>query len=573
MSKESTIKVRLKAFTDDAAKKIKSFVASVKTRAAGLRDAFSSVFSVGGLIAGGGIIAGLGLIFKSSVKAAAGFEQTRIAYETMLGSASKAESVLNDLTKFSTVTPFEPDEVYAAGRVLLAFGEDASSLIGTLRMLGDVSAGTGKPLNELVAIYGKIRTKGKAQAEELNMLAEAGIPIIQTLAKMYGKTGDEIYKMASEGKLGFAEIKAAFGEMTAEGSQFGGMMEKQSESMTGIWSTLAGNIKEVGKSLGNALLPELKKIALVANDLAKDLTLIAQFRSPQGRADAGILTREDARAKAAAAIENDYAKNPGYKAEYDRKVSESQAQNTWKNKFKELAARFLGGVDAESAKTLSDPVAKVREEEIQSRMRKMGFKGNEDFITAPLDSKVVEADRDAERKAKADKEAAEAKQKADAEQRVLDTAAAKTAAAEKKKLDDIIEGMQDKLHYQQLILKGKEREAAIDEALDKALKATEASGLTEENRQKVADLAGAQYDLAAAAEQRKQALSLYNTPESLNITDSVLKIGGMHGGQSDQSVDIQKRLANITEFIKQRVELIEQKTPWKTSGDTSGNWR
>ncbi len=235
---------------------------------------FASALSVPvGAAAVGATLVGLAV---KSANLAAQYEQTKVAFETMLGSADLANKVLSDLTEFSTVTPFEPDQVYNAGRALLAFGVTANELVPTLRKIGDLSAGTGKDFNELAAIFGKIKTKGKAQAQELNQLAEAGIPIVQELADMYDTAAENIFKMASNGEIAFADIETAFGRMTDEGGRFHEMMKKQSETLSGVMSTLMGNVNEIGRAIGESWLKELKMAANYTNDVAKAMNEVAR---------------------------------------------------------------------------------------------------------------------------------------------------------------------------------------------------------------------------------------------------------------------------------------------------------
>ena len=105
------------------------------------------------------------------------YEQLMISFTTFLGSAEAATKVLKELTDFAVETPFSQDEIYGAGRQLLALGVGTDELIGKLRSLGDISAGTSKPLGELASIYGKVLSQGRAQGDELLQIAEDGIPI------------------------------------------------------------------------------------------------------------------------------------------------------------------------------------------------------------------------------------------------------------------------------------------------------------------------------------------------------------------------------------------------------------
>lgn len=187
-------------------------------------------------------------------------EQLTISFETFLGSAEAAKAVIADLKAFEVRTPFEAEQVNNAGRALLAFGFSTEELIPTLTRVGDVAAGTGKDFNELALIYGKAKTQGLIQGEELNQLAEAGIPIYAELAKVVGVSEKEIRKLGEQGKLQFSDLEQVFVNLTSEGGKFAGLMERQSKSIGGLYSTLKSQFSNLLASLGTALAPALKEL-------------------------------------------------------------------------------------------------------------------------------------------------------------------------------------------------------------------------------------------------------------------------------------------------------------------------
>lgn len=99
------------------------------------QSAFGAVRKValwgGGL---GGLGAGLSLAAtaKDMLSLNAAAEQTKIAFETFLGSADKAGKVLADLRQFADVTPYGGDEIIAAGRSLLTVISNTDELIPRL---------------------------------------------------------------------------------------------------------------------------------------------------------------------------------------------------------------------------------------------------------------------------------------------------------------------------------------------------------------------------------------------------------------------------------------------------------
>lgn len=249
-------------------KKINDLLAEQRVRTRGVSEAMSSMR--GGATGLFGVMARGTAIIASVVAAAQGFfrvlsgaskmEQLNIAFEVFLGSADKAKRVLADLRRFADFTPFETEQVNNAGRALLAFGFSTEELIPTLTRVGDVAAGTGKDFNELALIYGKAKTQGLIQGEELNQLAEAGIPIYAELAKILGVNENQIRKLGENGKITFASLEQVFKNLTSEGGRFAGLMERQSKSLDGLFSTLVSLVQSKLTGAMNDLLPVIKAI-------------------------------------------------------------------------------------------------------------------------------------------------------------------------------------------------------------------------------------------------------------------------------------------------------------------------
>lgn len=240
-----------KGFSDSAEKELND----VDNAAQQTQDGMNQLLSAFAAFEGVKFMASAAVGFA---KMGAELEQTRVSMEVFLGSAEKADQVIRELNQFSAVTPFTSDQVVQAGKSLLAFGLEAEKLQDTLRAVGDVSAATGKDFNELATIYGKAMTQGVIQAEEINQLTEAGVPIIGELAKNLGVAEDQIKKMASQGKIGFKELEEAFQTLTGEGGKFFNLMEKQSQTAAGLMSTLQGVVEQLGAEISEQMLNAAK---------------------------------------------------------------------------------------------------------------------------------------------------------------------------------------------------------------------------------------------------------------------------------------------------------------------------
>ncbi len=227
---------------------------------------------IGAALAGGAAAVGAGV---KAVSQAADFEQTKVAFTTLIGSASKAEEVLGRLRKFADETPFEFPEIADAGRKLIAFGEDANTMPDTLRRIGDVSAGIQAPINEIAEIYGKCRVQGRLFAEDVNQLTGRGIPVIQELAKQFHISESGVKKLVESGSVGFPQIEKAFKDMTDKGGKFHGMMDEQSKTTKGLFSTLADAVNGVFREFGNPLNDAIRPLVAGAIDLVGKLTPLA----------------------------------------------------------------------------------------------------------------------------------------------------------------------------------------------------------------------------------------------------------------------------------------------------------
>lgn len=206
-----------------------------------------------------GALAGtMGSIHTSALRAGAAFvgiagiikgiqfnafmEQANISMGVLLNNTRAANVLLQQLQVTARDTPLEFAGLRDSARNLLAYGFGFSQISDTLTMLGDVAYGVQQPLEDIVYLYGTIRTQGRAMTIDLNQFANRGIPIYEYLSQVTGQSVTKIRQLASEGKIGFKEIEAAFKRMTAEGGSFYKMLESNKDSLTGSWAALKDNV-------------------------------------------------------------------------------------------------------------------------------------------------------------------------------------------------------------------------------------------------------------------------------------------------------------------------------------------
>ena len=223
-----------------------------------------------------GAISALGI---GALKQASNIESLQTAFEGLAGSAEKGNKIFDQLVQFSEATPFDPNTVANAGKSLVGFGVGVDDIADKLKFLGDLSAGSGKDLVELSAIFGKVVAKGIADTETFDMFAEAGINLAGALADIAKEESgisldaSEIRKGFSEGRFGVEEIEKALLRMTGAGGQYEDMMMKQSRTLGGLFSTLSGRIQlalaDIGQSIKETF--NLEEVIPQVGDKIRDL--------------------------------------------------------------------------------------------------------------------------------------------------------------------------------------------------------------------------------------------------------------------------------------------------------------
>ncbi len=194
-------------------------------------------------------------------------EQHTTSLEVMLGSASKASAMIEKMRDFAAKTPLTLENVISGGSLLMSYDVDESNLIDTMTKLGDLASGNAEKMDRITLAYGQMLAKGKVTGEELMQMTEAGVPLQTALAESIGVTGEEFSKMVSKGEVGIDALNKAITGLTTGNGKFAGMMEKQSQTMQGMLSTLQDNLSEFMRKMGEGAFGEAKSALQEASDL------------------------------------------------------------------------------------------------------------------------------------------------------------------------------------------------------------------------------------------------------------------------------------------------------------------
>lgn len=197
-----------------------------------------------------GLVTAIGPLQK-----AAEYEQLGIALRTMLGSAEDANKLMRGMDEFARTTPFEIDEVRKSGRMMVAFGKDAASVVPLLETLGNVASGVGLRLEDLAEVYGRNLSQPHLYMRDIWQITTRGIPILDELAKLLNVNKDALPKMVEQGKVTIAHMEEAFKMMGGVGGRFHNLMHEQSKSLNGMWRNFADTIHLAQQAWGMQMIP------------------------------------------------------------------------------------------------------------------------------------------------------------------------------------------------------------------------------------------------------------------------------------------------------------------------------
>ncbi|MEG1858537.1 MAG: tape measure protein, partial [Pseudoflavonifractor sp.] len=159
---------------------------------------------------------------------------------------------LSDLREMAAKTPMEYSDLTGMSRNLATgFKDDPARMLGLMESIGNAGSAVGVDpagMGMMATAMSRMQSSGKVTLEYLNLIQERGVDAVGMLSEGLGKTKGEIYEMISKGKIGGVEavdtIQAAMDRL------YGGAMDRQSRTFSGLASTLSDAEKEMQNAYG-----------------------------------------------------------------------------------------------------------------------------------------------------------------------------------------------------------------------------------------------------------------------------------------------------------------------------------
>lgn len=186
------------------------------------------------------------------------FELQQKSLQVLLQSRDQADKLWQQTVQLAVQSPFRVSELVSYTRQLAAYRIETGKLFDTTKRLADVSAGLGVDMSRLILAYGQVRAANYLRGTELRQFTEAGIPMLDELAKRFSimenkaVSAGDVFERISKRMVSFKDVEAVFKSMTDAGGTFYKMQEEQSTTLKGMISNLHDSIdimlNDIGKT-------------------------------------------------------------------------------------------------------------------------------------------------------------------------------------------------------------------------------------------------------------------------------------------------------------------------------------
>ena len=191
-------------------------------------------------------------------------EQTKLKFNSFINASGKTNKLDEELNNIAKKTGISGDALNEAALSLLKFGVEAEKIPNKLGQINSIAAKLGIPVATLAEQLGRIEFKNFANKFDLNTLEREGIPIFQQLAIVTGKSTDELRKLA---KISSEDVSKALDNLTKSGGEFGDVLDKQTNSLTGYKNKLSETFNVLKEDIGEAFIPAAKAIVGALKDI------------------------------------------------------------------------------------------------------------------------------------------------------------------------------------------------------------------------------------------------------------------------------------------------------------------
>ncbi len=215
----------------------------------------------GALSAAGNASQGIRSFMDTTVQMNATLEGTRGAFSVLLGGAEQANTMLEEMKLAARTTALSFEEFRDAGRYLLGFQFEAKEVVQITKDIGAAVYALGAKeqggMTRIIRALGQMKAQGRVSREELNQLAEVGVPALKMLADSFGTTTAQMATMVRKGTVPVEQaIDGLIGQFRSLYGATGAQMAQNFQVMT---SNLQDYVDQARIAIGSGIFNENRK--------------------------------------------------------------------------------------------------------------------------------------------------------------------------------------------------------------------------------------------------------------------------------------------------------------------------
>jgi len=241
------------------------------------------VMGVGGGLAGA-LVGVAAMAFGQMLEAAIGFahritdflkdafeeglkiSRMELGVNFLAGGLDRGAEWLKSLRDLSQTSGYEMAGLGQSMRTLAGSTDELENVVPLLKSLTTISAGLGaetEQMNRFALAVSQVLAAGRFEAQEINQLTEAGMPI-KELAKTAGMSVGRFRAQVKDGSVAVSVLAETLNRMTGPGGRFFGMLEERAKSGVGMVDKMTASWLLFKQELGKDMIQAGKDSGLFA---------------------------------------------------------------------------------------------------------------------------------------------------------------------------------------------------------------------------------------------------------------------------------------------------------------------
>ena len=256
-----------------------------------LKGQIAAAFSIGAVTG----------FIKKMVETRAQFELQRVALGAILQDRDEANKIFSQVQQMALQSPFTIMGLEKATKQMAAFGFEAKNLVSNVKMIADLGAGLGVPLERIVLVMGHLKARNYLEGTMVRQFTNMGFNVLGELAKYYTEIEGKMVSVAEvqtrvkKKMVEFGDVEEVLKRVTSAGGMFYDMQKKQSESIWGQMQRITDAYDLMLNDIGRANEGPIKAALTLIRDLINHWRMLAPTIAAVGAAMTVVLAVQGVR--------------------------------------------------------------------------------------------------------------------------------------------------------------------------------------------------------------------------------------------------------------------------------------